>query len=176
MEQSQIIRRLLLPPDQDRTETVHPTMRSFHHPPTGFEASLSLDRLCLFPSGTDVRRVAKLLRQLPHLVEVVSLVQAQALRLLGGRLRARHGDTLQRGPRHLEVVTVGSFHRQTDRNAVAFSAQAAFRAGLGPVGGIGTGFFPHPRALWSSPRPSTVRPNPGLSAPRIPVSRASTVS
>jgi hypothetical protein len=36
---------------------------------------------------------------------------------------------------------------------VAFGQQAAFDPAFGPVGGIGPGVFPPPRALWSSPRP-----------------------
>ena len=55
-------------------------------------------------------------------------------------------------------MPIGAFHRQTDRDPMPLGQQAAFDAGLAPVGGIGPRFFPAQAAPWSSPHPSPASP------------------
>jgi hypothetical protein len=72
------------------------------------------------------------------------LVQAEALRPRGGRLRPLYGDGIERGFEELVVVAVGSVVGQADGDPGAFGEDRALRpflalsVGLGPV-------FPAPR-------------------------------
>src|SRR5712692_6602866 len=174
MEHRQVVLWLLLPADQEASKAVHPAMRPLHHPASGSVASLLLDGRCFFAPAADMGRVAELLGQRPDFVVVVAFIQAQPLGLLRGRLRPGDRHTLQSLARHLEVVAVRSLHRDAYRDPRPIGQQTAFGAPLGAVGGIGTRFFPRPRAPWSLLRPSLANPTRCLSVHRIRTGPAAT--
>src|SRR5215212_5603733 len=159
MEHRQIVHRFLFPTDQDPPETVQPTVRPFHHPTPRLVARFPLDRLRFFPTAANVGGVAELEQQVPHFLVIIALIQAQSLRLLGGWFRTRDRDALQGRLRQFEVVAVRPVHDQAQRDATPVGEQAALHPPLRPIGGIGTGFFPRPRAPWSSPRPWPATPS-----------------
>src|SRR5438067_1928675 len=60
MELPQVVRRLLLPADEDAPEAVHPAVTALHDPAACLVPGLPLDRLGLFPAGADMTGVAEL--------------------------------------------------------------------------------------------------------------------
>src|SRR5271154_3703373 len=82
----------LLPANQDSAEAVHPTMRTFDNPASRPVTSTLLDGLGVFAPQTDVRSEAKLLGEVPDLVVVVALVEAEVLRFAASRLGAPDDD------------------------------------------------------------------------------------
>src|SRR5678816_1466922 len=78
MQKAQIVARFLVPADQDASETIHPTMRAFHHPAPRFETGLLLEGLGFFPACPDVGSEAKLLQEVSNFVIVIAFIQAQS--------------------------------------------------------------------------------------------------
>ncbi len=159
MQKGDVVLGGFIPAHQDAPEAVQPTVGAFHHPAPGFEPSLSFDGLRLLAPTADVGGEAELVHDAAHLLKVVALVQAQPqgrilrMGLVRTGCRSRHGQAVHRGPHQFHVVAVGPVHRQAHRNALGFSQQAALDAPLASVGGVGAGFSPRPRAIWSWRRP-----------------------
>jgi hypothetical protein len=178
MEHTHIILGFLLPPNQNPSETVHPTMCALHHPATRFELGVSLDDFSLFSASPDMSGVAEFDNQLANLIIVVSFIQAKTLRFGTCRLRPINRNTFQCFPHQFEVVPIRPIHGYPDRDACAFRQQAALHAVFGPVCRIGADFFPLPEAPWSSLRPWTATAIPALSNHHIraiPVSKTSRI-
>src|SRR5438094_2097487 len=175
MQHAEIVLALLLPADEEPAEAVQPTVRSFDDPASGSVAHLSRQPLGLFTAWAQVQRVEELLGQLPHLVIVVTFVQRQSLRLLGSGFRPGNRHALQGFTRQAEVGPIGTGHGHSQRHTRPVGQQGALRAALGAVGGIGTGFSPHPTALWSSPRRVPATPTQSLVVARKPANHASRV-
>ncbi|BCM88995.1 hypothetical protein IAD21_00837 [Abditibacteriota bacterium] len=57
MEKRQIVIGLLFPADEDAAKAVHPRVGALYHPTPRFEPGLLLERLGLFATGSDVRRL-----------------------------------------------------------------------------------------------------------------------
>ena len=74
MQKAQIVAHFLVPADQYAPETIHPTLRAFHHPPPGFATGLLLECLGFFPARPDVRSEAKRVQELPDFVIVVAFI------------------------------------------------------------------------------------------------------
>ena len=171
MQKGDVVFGGLVPTDQDAPEAVQPAVGALHHPAPGFEPSLPLDGLCLLASTTNVSGEAELLQRAAHLVKVIApvsstgqaFVQAPALGLVRSGRRSGHGQTFHRGPYQLHVMTVGAVHRQTHRNALSFGQQAALDPAFTSVSGIGAGFFPRPRVIWSWLRPCSPNSSPAPS-------------
>jgi hypothetical protein len=112
-----------LPADEEAAEAVEPGVCPFDHPAAGAEAGLALECLRLLAARADVRREAELGRQLVDLGEVVALVQAEPLRLLGGRLGPLDWPALDRRARELEVVQVRARRRDPERDALTLGEE-----------------------------------------------------
>jgi len=164
MNQSKVVLRFLLPTDQDTPEAIHPTVRSFRHPPACFEAHLMLDRLSFFAPRANMSGIGKFMDQRSYLTGIISLIQTHPLRVLLRRLWAGDRDTLQRRPDHFTVMPIRPGNRHANRDTVGFCQQTAFNAFLGPIRRVGAGFFPRPAGPWSWPHPSTAKTNQSLSA------------
>ena len=153
MQHSSVILRLLFPTNQDSTESVHPTVCPFCHPPAGFESRGPSDQPGLLAARTNVRGESEFPRQTANFVVVIPFVQTQALRLVQRWPGPFHGNAFDRLPRQLEVVDVRPRHGQSHRNAVGLHQQTSLGAGFGSIRGIRTGFSPRPAEPWSSLRP-----------------------
>lgn len=70
----------------------------------------------LLAAGADVRREVVVIDQLADFGVVVGLVQAEALRLLFGRLRALDRDRVKRRLQQLVIVAVGALVIEPDRD------------------------------------------------------------
>src|SRR5262249_16548473 len=112
MEHAEIVLHLLLPPDQDPPEPVHPAVGPFDHPAAGLEPRLTLQRLRLLAPRPHMRREPELPDQLPGVVIVITLVQTHPLRLRLRGLGAPHRDALQGRLDQPLVVAVGPLSRQ----------------------------------------------------------------
>lgn len=160
--------------DEEATKAVHPTVRAFHHPAAGAEARFSFERDCFFTPGADVGGEAKLGHDVTHVLVVIAFVQTPPLGGFGGGFGARHPHAFQGFAGQLQVMSVGTGHRQAHRHAVPLGQQAALDSGLAAIRRMGTGFFPRRAGPWSSPRPSAARPRRSLATrqtARCPLAR-----
>src|SRR6266487_1068136 len=94
MEKGEVVLRFFIPANQETTKAIHPGMCPFHHPPTSFEAGFPFERLRLFPTRPDMGGEAEVVKDVAHLLVIVSLVQAHPLRLLLRWLRTVDDDAL----------------------------------------------------------------------------------
>jgi hypothetical protein len=183
MEEGQIVLSRLVPPDQDSPKAIQPPMRAFHHPSSGSNPRLAFERPRFFTTRRYVGREANLAQRLPHFLLVVPFVQTHALGPLLGGAGPLHHAAVHRVFHQFQVGAVGPGHHHAHGHPVALGQQTAFAPALGPVGGIGAGFFPprvgpssspHPCSASSSPAPSiphTVPPPPATASgipPRLP--------
>ena len=106
---------------------------------------------------------AKLVQRASHLVKVVAFIQAHTLGLVWTGRRSRHGQAVHRGPHQFHVMTVGPLHRQTHRNALGCGQPATLDPAFAAVSGVGAGFSPRPRAIWSWRRPYSANSSPAPS-------------
>ncbi len=113
MKQGQIIFRLLFPANQNPAKSIHPAMRSFHHPPPGLESSFMLDSLSFLAASPDMSRVTELDCQVSDLVVVISFIQTK---ILFG-FRTFHSNACQSCPDHLHVVAIGALDSQSNRDS-----------------------------------------------------------
>src|SRR5439155_13499245 len=128
-------------------------MGPFYSPPPRFEACLAVDDLGFFAPCPNVDGKAKLLHYLPYFGVVIPFVHTHPLRLL-----RRHGgplnhDTVQGRFDQLHIRPIGSRDHHAEGHAVRFGQYAALDALLGPIRGIGAGFFPPLTAPSSGRRP-----------------------
>ena len=149
----------LLPADEDAAKAIHPTMRSFDDPTSSAKASTTLDGFRLFAARFDVRGEFEGGYERSRLLVVVTLVEAEVLRIQSRGLGSSNGDAVDRLTQKLEVVDVRARDGEANRNSVRFRQQTALAAALGAIGRIGPGFFPHRAAPSTSLRPSTATPS-----------------
>jgi hypothetical protein len=112
---------------------------AFDEPAAGAEAGLLFERFGFFAAAADVGGEAELGQQFAHLVVVVGLVEAEALRPFGGGLGPGDRDRVERDAGELVVVRVGAVVLDPDRDPLALAEEAPFRpflalsVGFGPV-------------------------------------------
>src|SRR5260370_10133270 len=100
MEHAEVILHLLLPTDEDPTESVHPTVGPLDDPAAGLEPPLLLQRLRLLASGPHGGREPQLRDQLSGVGVVITLLQAHPPGLVLPRFGAIHGEALHPLPAH----------------------------------------------------------------------------
>jgi hypothetical protein len=147
MQKREVVLRLLVPANEQTAKAVHPGMCPLHHPTPRFEPRFPLDCFGLFPARTHMRRKAEFFQRCIDLIIVVASIQAHPLWLIRGRLWPCDDQAFDRCADQLHLMPIRPLHLQADRDAMPLGQQAAFDAGLAPVGGIGPGFFPRPAAL-----------------------------
>jgi hypothetical protein len=121
VEHTQVVVGLFAPASQDAAEAVEPAVSALHDPAPSLLGRLFL--LGFFAARADVGDKAMGLENGAHFVVVIALVQADVLRATGGRLWLFDGDALEGFCEQLEVVAVGSCHRQTDGYAASLHEQ-----------------------------------------------------
>ena len=123
MQEGKIVFRLLVPAHQNAPKAVQPAMTAFHHAATAFLASLLRQFLGLVTATTEMGGKAELLKDEPHLVIVVALVQAHSLRLLNCWFGPFDHDAFQGRPNQLHIVAIRAIKRQSDWYAVSLGQQ-----------------------------------------------------
>jgi len=135
-------------------EPVHPTAGAFHHPPMGLEPFPTLDGPRLFTAGANARRATQLQRQVPDVVEIAVLLQAQPLPAPRPRFRPLHGRVLARAAsagflscRLAPSTAMPMGIPVPSRGKLRLTPPLAPSVGFGPV------FFPAQRRLRHRPIP-----------------------
>src|SRR5262245_1437508 len=113
MQKPQGVACFLVPADPHTPEAMHPTLRALSTPSPRLETHFLLARLGFFPTRTEAGGAATLFQELPHLLLVRALSQAQPLRRVGGRLWPLHGHALDGGAGHLAIIAMRVVHRET---------------------------------------------------------------
>ncbi len=122
-------------------------MAGFDDPAAGAPAGRARLELDLFAAAADVVGESVLADQFARVGVVVGAVEADALRLLRGRLGTLDRNRVERALQQLVVVTVGTLVLEPDRDSLAFAEDRPLRpflalsVGLGPVFGPPKGAF-----------------------------------
>ena len=176
MQHTCVVLRLLFPTNQDATESIHPAVCPFSHPPASLKPRGTPDQLRLLTARANMRREPEFPRQITHFGKVIPFVQTQVVRLVPRRPGSFHGNALDRLSCKFEVVDVRARHGQSHGNAVRLGEQTSLGAGFGSIRRIWTGFSPRPAATWSSPRPCSAKTTSTPSVRRTLPIRLATVS
>ena len=176
MQHTCVVLRLLFPTNQDATESIHPAVCPFSHPPASLKPRGTPDQLRLLTARANMRREPEFPRQITHFGKVIPFVQTQVVRLVPRRPGSFHGNALDRLSCKFEVVDVRARHGQSHGNAVRLGEQTSLGAGFGSIRRIRAGFSPRPAATWSSPRPCSAKTSSTPSVRRTLPIRSATVS
>ena len=145
MQLSKEIFRFLRPADEDTPETVHPGVRSLHHPPSRLPPRILFPTLCLFSPRSNRGNEVKSPEQPTHFLKVVSFIEAHALPFLLCRLRSFDRNAFDGLFRHPEIIPVRSVDGNANRDTLSFREQAPFCPLFWAVSGIRPSFFPSKR-------------------------------
>ncbi len=147
MEKGQVIADLLFPTHKQAPRAVCPGVTSFDYPAAGAlpGATLWLD----FALTRDVRNIAEASGESFGGPTAVAFVQTEMLPTPSDRLGTRQGNRLQRGMQQLDVVSVGTGDRNTQRHTATIRHDRSLNAKLTAIGGVFAGFFPRPTVPWS---------------------------
>ena len=162
MKQRQIILRFLFPTRQDTAKPVHPAMCSLDNPASSFEASLMLNRLCLFTARANMSSITKFFHQVSYLTRVITFIKTHTLFFSFGRFWPFHRNTFYRRIGHFAIMSISSINRQADRHPGTFRKQTAFNTFFGSVRRVWAGFFPRQAGLLSWCRPLTAMTSQSL--------------
>jgi hypothetical protein len=116
LQQGEVVLVLLGPADEDRAVAVQPGVAGLNDPASGAPSGGAKLVLDLLAAGADVRCQLVVIDQIADFGVVVGLVQADALRLLGGRLRALDRDRVERRLQQLVIVAVRALVIEPDRD------------------------------------------------------------
>lgn len=167
MQQSDIIFSFLFPTNQNSAEAIHPTMGALYHPSSGLETGFLFNGLSFFTARANMGGKTKLCQYLPHLIEVKTFIHTHSLWFFRANFRALNGDAFNSSSHQFHIMAIGAFHCQPDRYSCPFSQQRPFDTFFRPVSRVRTGFFPHPKALWSCSHPCSTNPTQSLLAHHI---------
>ncbi len=76
--------------------------------------------------------------------------------------RTRNRNIIERGDQKSLVMHIGAVHRHADRHAPTVDQHRTLDAEFATIGRVFPGFFPHPAATYSSPRPNSATPSRSL--------------
>jgi hypothetical protein len=161
--QREIVRHLLLPPDEPSPNAIPPGVRALYDPAAHPGAGDCPLRLLRFAAAPQVGGRAPLRQRLAPRCLVAPGVQAQVLRLRRGGLGALAHEGLQGGLDPVPIRAMGAVHGDAEGQALAVCHQAPLGPKLAASGRVVAHLVPPQAAPWSSPRPSPAPPPPGLS-------------
>jgi hypothetical protein len=153
MQEPHVIRSFLFPADQQASRTVGPRVSSFHDPAARPTTAASRNRRT-FTLSRNVNDVLATTCCTSDRFRIVSLVRAKMLLLATGRLRTPHGNILKRFGNQLLIMHICAGDSYADGHAAPLGQHRPLDAQLATIGRVFPGFFPHPVAPWSSPRPN----------------------
>src|SRR6185312_8907071 len=166
MQEAQVVRDFLFPADQQAPGAVEPGVGAFDFPAASrAAAAFRLRGLICF--ARHVRRIASRLSLAIDGFAGVPLVETEMLRLLGSGLGTFNWDGIQRLGNQFLVRHIGAVDGDAERHATAIDQRRTFDAQFAAIGRVFPGFFPHPAAIWLSPRPGSATSSRSLSDRRI---------
>jgi hypothetical protein len=110
----EIILRLLLPTNENATESIHPAVRALDYPAASLESDVAPSGMSFLAAGANVSREAEMLRERADLIVVVSLVDAQSLLVSICWPGPSNPRTCNSVREHLEVISICGIDGQTD--------------------------------------------------------------
>src|SRR5437868_5044054 len=166
MQEAQVVRDLLFPACQKSSSAIEPRMRAFDFPAAALAAAMPGFR-SFVNLARNVRCVAPLANLAIDRLTRVSLVETEILRCLRSGLRALDRDGIQRFADQFLIRHVGACDGDSQGHATAIDQSRTLHAQLATIGRVFAGFFPHPAAISSSPRPCSATSSRSLSTRRI---------
>ena len=97
----------------------------------------------------------------------IAFVEAEMLGFVPREFRAMNRDVIERGGQKFLVMHIVAVHRHTDRHASTVDQHRTLDAEFATIGRVFPGFFPHPAAICSSPRPDSATSSRFASGRRI---------
>ncbi len=174
MQEAHVICDFLFPAGQEPPRSVDPGVRALHFPATGFPMT-ALRLRCLSALGRDVRYVMTPANFTFNRFAGVSFVQTKMLWFSRRGFRTWNRNIIECGRQQFLVMHIGAVDRGSKRHAMAVDQHRTFDADLATIGRVFPGFFPHPAAICSSPRPHSATSSRSPSGHRIlPGPRATT--
>src|SRR5919199_4876846 len=138
MQLSKEIFRFLRPAEEDIPETVHPGVRSLHHPPSRLPPRIIFHTLCLSSPRSNMGNEVKSPEQHTHFIKVVSFIEAHAMPFLLCRLRSFDRNAFEGFSRHLEIIPV----RSVDGTPIGTPCPSVSRLRFAPCFARSVGFGP----------------------------------
>jgi hypothetical protein len=149
-------------------------MRTLDNPSPCFVARIGFPFHFFLSSRFNVRLVVPSLKKLANVLRVVPFVKTDVLVATAGRLRTLDRNTVERRFQEFDVVRVGAAYFNTERHTATVSEHRPLGSQLATIGRVFPGFFPHPVATWSSPRPRFASSTECLLVRRTPIATPST--
>jgi len=164
MQEPQIIRGFLFPPDQQASRAVGPRVGSFHNPTACSAASSLRNRRTLTPLR-NVGGVFSTTCSATHRLGIIALIRAEMLNFAFRRTGAVHRNALQSFVDQFLIMHIRAGDGDSDGHAATVRQHGPLDTQLATIRWVFPGFFPHPAVPWSSPRPNFA------TASRFPCSR-----
>ncbi len=145
LEQGEVVLVLFGPADEDRAVAVEPGVSGLDDPPSGPPAGSVCFEPDLLAARSDVRGETVFSGELADRRDVVGAVKTETLRLGSGRFGPLDRDRLDRLGEELQIVAVGAFVRDPDRDPCGLGEKRTLRplfalsVGFGPVFGPPSG-------------------------------------
>jgi hypothetical protein len=173
MQEGEIVVGLLFPADEQATKAIGPRMSTLHNPATSTVTRLGFQVVGFLATRFDVRYVMPLTKIVPSFFRIVSFIETKMLSLAPGWVGSANGFAVERSLQQSDIVRVGATYFHTQRYAASVSEHRPLGAQFATIGRVFAGFFPHPVAIWSSPRLHFANPTGCLLSRRIRASIAS---
>ena len=125
-------------------------------PGRGFASLGNVDEVTSSPGGAT------------HRLGVIAFVRAEMLPFARRRCGTADGYASQSFMNQLLIMHVGAGDRHADRHASPIGEHRTLDAEFAAIGGVFPGFFPHPAAPWSAPRPNFATASRCLAGRRTP--------
>src|SRR6187401_436778 len=175
MQESQIVSDLLFPADQQASCAVDPRVRSLDDPSSRLAAA-ACRAGCVFAFAGNVTDVAPSFGRTPDGLGVVAFVSAEMLFLARRGVRTAERNAGQCFMNQLLIVHISAGNGHANRHASPVGEHRTLDPKFAPIGRVFPGFFPHPAAPWSSPRPNSAIATQCLAGSRTPPAPRATVS
>ena len=128
-------------------------MRSFHNPSPCFEARIRFPLRFFLSSRFDVWAIVPTPEKLANVLGVVRLVETDVLMPAAVWLRTFDRDAVEGCFKQSNVVRVRTAYFNPQRHAATIGKHRSLSSQFATIGRVFAGFFPHPVATWSLPRP-----------------------
>jgi hypothetical protein len=149
-------------------------MRSLHNPPPCLEARIGFPLRCLLAPRFNVRSIMPTAEKPANVVGVVPFVKADVLLAMASWLRTFDGNAAEGCFKKFDVVRIRAAYFNTQRHAATVGKHRPLGSQLATIGRVFPGFFPHPAAISSSPRPRFASSTGCPAVHRTPVAPPST--
>jgi|GEM_PF-5713102 len=157
MEHGLVVLHFLFPTNEQAAKAIHPGVGPFDHPSSGPVSGNRRFFFFLFAARTQMKDISQLGHLFPDDRIVVSLIQAQMLRVLRVRFRSRSSRLGQRGPQQFHIVTIRPIDDDAQGHAASIRPQTPLGSTLAAIRRVRTRLFFPQAEPWSWLRPPLAR-------------------